>query len=265
MRNSINRFLAIAVSAASLAFPFAGNATTTSAFSTGDLIRGVSINTVYYFAPDGRRYVFPNEKTYFTWYADFSKVKTIPDAQLGSIPLGLSNVTYRPGVKMVKITTDPKVYAVDQGGMLRWVPTQEMAETLYGLNWKQKIEDVADSFFVNYKVGTQLDQSSDFTPANVMTLSPTISADKQFDETMVTITVGGVSTGFVPVSTTIKKGSTVVWTNRDINDHTVVGGSIDSGTLRPGNSYSKKFSSVGSFDYHCGIHTSMNGSINVVD
>lgn len=58
---------------------------------------------------------------------------------------------------------------------------------------------------MNYKVGTQLDQSSDFTPANVMTQTQTIALDKQFDETMVTITVGGVSTGFVPVSTTVKK------------------------------------------------------------
>ena len=98
-----------------------------------------------------------------------------------------------------------------------------------------------------------------------MTQTQTIALDKQFDETMVTITVGGVSTGFVPVSTTVKKGSTVVWTNRDINDHTVVGGSIDSGTLRPGQTYSKTFTSTGSFDYHCGIHTGMNGTINVVN
>lgn len=265
MPATLQRLLAAAVSLISLAFPLAGNATTTSAFSTGDLIRGVSINTVYYFAPDGKRYVFPNEKTYFTWYSDFSKVKTIPDSQLGSIPLGASNVTYRPGVKMVKITTDPKVYAVDQGGVLRWIPTAEMAETLYGLNWKQKIEDVPDAFFVNYKTGSALEQSSDFSPANVMTLSPTIAADKQFDETMVTITVGNVSTGFVPVSTTIKKGSTVIWTNRDIYDHTVVGSSFGSGTLQPGMSYSRKFSSVGSFDYNCGIHASMRGTINVVE
>ena len=30
---------------------------------------------VYYHAQDGKRYVFPNEKTYFTWYADLPESK----------------------------------------------------------------------------------------------------------------------------------------------------------------------------------------------
>jgi plastocyanin len=245
--------------------PVATHATTTSAFSPGDLIRGTTTNTVYYFGTDGRRYVFPNEKTYFTWYADFSKVKTIPDGQLGSIPLGLSNVTYRPGVKMIKITTDPKVYAADQGGVLRWVQTQQLAETLYGLNWKQKIEDVPDAFFVNYKTGSSIVLESDYTPADVMTTTPTISIDKHFDEMQASITIGSVSNGFVPPTMTIKKGTTVTWTNRDINDHTVIGTGFDSGTVRPNQTYSRTFNTVGSYDYHCGIHASMQGTLQVVN
>ena len=94
----------------------------TTSWNAGDLIKG-SHSTVYYFGPDGFRYVFPNEKTYFTWYTDFSKVKTISDAHLSAIPLGHTNVTYRPGYKMLKIPSDPRTYVVDQGGVLRHVTT----------------------------------------------------------------------------------------------------------------------------------------------
>jgi hypothetical protein len=71
---------------------------------------------------------------------------------MAAIPLG-GNVTYRPGVKMIKIQSDPSVYAVDTGGVLRWVKTQELAEALYGQNWAKQVEDVSDAFFFNYTIG----------------------------------------------------------------------------------------------------------------
>ncbi|MEK7094952.1 MAG: hypothetical protein AAB886_02500, partial [Patescibacteria group bacterium] len=101
---------------------------------SGDLIRGQTFNAVYYYGKDGFRYVFPNEKTYFTWYSDFNGVKMIPDSQLGEIQIG-GNVTYRPGVKMIKINTDAKTYAVDAGGVLRHVTGEQVAKDLYGNVW----------------------------------------------------------------------------------------------------------------------------------
>jgi plastocyanin len=244
--------------------PQASFAATTTAFSPGDLIKG-SLDTVYYFAPDGHRYVFPNSKTYFTWYKDFSTVKTIPDGQLGSIPLGRSNVTYRPGYKMVKITTDPKVYAVDQGGILRWVGTEQLAQTLFGINWKNQIDDVPDAYFTNYKVGTPIQTASDYNPANIMTQTTTISQDKQFDNTAAVVSISGVNSGFVPTTMTIKVGTTVTWNNNDIMPHTVTGSAFDSGSIAPEGSYTHRFMSAGSYDYHCSNHPVMKGTINVVN
>src|SRR3990167_11552322 len=120
-----SRVMAIATAIATMSpssVPAAPHAAMTNepsaVFSPGDLIKGQSTSSVYYYASNGKRYVFPNEKTYFTWYTDFSTVKTISDAQLGVIAIG-GNVTYRPGMKMLKITTDPRTYVVDQGGILR--------------------------------------------------------------------------------------------------------------------------------------------------
>ena len=121
--------------------------------SAGDLIKMAGLSSVYYLAVDGKRYVFPNESTYFSWYGDFSGVVTIPQAELESYPLG-KNVTVRPGTKLVKITTNPKVYAVTTGGTLVAVPDEATAATLYGANWNKRIIDVPDAFFVNYKAGS---------------------------------------------------------------------------------------------------------------
>lgn len=251
--------------AASLLTPFTGHAAElTSYFNAGDLIKG-SGQAVYYFAQDGRRYVFPNEKTYFTWYRDFSTVITIPDEHLSSIPLGRTNVTYRPGVKMVKITTDHKVYVVDRGGILRHVTTEQLARTLYNLNWNDRIDDVSDSYFTNYRVGTPIQTATDYNPNDVMTLTPTIFEDKGFERNKVTMTIGTVHTGFVPTTFTVKKGTQVTWTNVDTMDHTVKGRGWESPVIRPGQSWSYTFTTVGSFDYTCGIHPVMQGTVNVVN
>ncbi len=140
------------VSGGLLALPGVASAATISA---GDLVKITSISDVYYYAADGKRYVFPNEKTYFSWYSDFSAVKTISDAEMGTITIG-GNVTIRPGTKLVKITTDPKVYAVAPGGMLRWIESEAIATALYGANWARRVVDVPDGYFVNYTVGSSV-------------------------------------------------------------------------------------------------------------
>lgn len=78
-----------------------------AAASAGDLIKMNGLSSVYYLGADSKRYVFPNEQTYFSWYSDFSGVVTIPQSELESYSLG-ANVTIRPGTKLVKITTNPK-------------------------------------------------------------------------------------------------------------------------------------------------------------
>lgn len=115
----------------------------------GDLIKMAGNSAVYYF--DGtKRFVFPNQTTYMSWYADFSTVKTISQAELSSYPLG-GNITMRPGSWLVKITTVPTVYAVTPGGVLHAIPSEAVAAALYGPNWNKMIVDVADAFFFNYQ------------------------------------------------------------------------------------------------------------------
>ncbi len=135
--------------------------------SAGDLIKMSGLSSVYYLAADGRRYVFPNESTYFSWYSDFSGVVTIPQSELESYPLG-ANVTVRPGTKLVKITTNPKVYAVTSGGVLVAIPDEATAATLYGANWNKRIIDVSDAFFTNYTISSSVVSASAYPQGSLV-------------------------------------------------------------------------------------------------
>ena len=120
----------------------------------GDLIKASGPAT-YYYARDSHRYVFPNENTYYSWYPDFSGIRTIPDWQLAGILIG-GNVTIRPGTYLVKIATDPKVYAITTGGVIHWIVGESVMIQLYGLDWRTWVLDVPDSFFPNYTIGAHI-------------------------------------------------------------------------------------------------------------
>lgn len=74
---------------------------------------------------------------------------------------------------------------------------------------------------------------------------------------------------FSPASITVKKGTTVTWTNNDTTTHTVTESDSqtgpNSGNVTPGSSYSFTFNTVGKFPYHCSIHTEMIGTVTVTD
>ena len=121
----------------------------------GDLLKNPTATTVYIVGNQGKRHVFPNEATFFTWFKDFSLIKTVSDDVLSQLPLN-SNVTVRPGTKLVKIQTDPNVYAVEPGSILRAIKSESLARDLYGQLWADRILDVPDVFFVNYTKGPDL-------------------------------------------------------------------------------------------------------------
>jgi plastocyanin len=82
---------------------------------------------------------------------------------------------------------------------------------------------------------------------------------------------------FAPSAKTIHVGDTVVWTIKPGDAHTITSGTIvggiqvpdgkfDSGVEAPGQSFSHKFTTAGTYSYYCQIHadSGMNGTIRVV-
>lgn len=170
------RTIPLLIAAALLSVTVGVQQSQAASITAGDLIKA-SGPAVYYYSSNGKRLVFPTEKTYKTWYTDFLSVKTITDNELAAIAMG-GNVTYKPGVKLVKVTTDPSVYAVSTGGTLRHVATEQIAATLYGPDWNTKIDDIPDTYFTNYTVGSPINAATEFTPAQITALAISIDADK---------------------------------------------------------------------------------------
>ena len=149
-----------------------------AAAKAGDLIKMNGLSSVYYLGADGKRYVFPNDKTFLSWYPDFSSVVTVPQSELEQY-LPAANVTVRPGTKLVKITTIPTVYAVEPGGVLRSIVSEANAIALYGKDWAKRVIDVPDGYFTNYKVGTAL--TAGVYPAGTLVKSATSADVYYFD------------------------------------------------------------------------------------
>ncbi len=131
---------------------------------------------VYYQGVDGKRHAFPSDKVYFSWYENFDGIQTVDGTALASIPLG-ANVTYRPGVKLVKFETVNKVYAVARGGVLRWVTSESAAREVYGADWSTKVNDISDVFFGNYSFGADIAGANDYSSTAEMTATATIDAN----------------------------------------------------------------------------------------
>jgi plastocyanin len=70
---------------------------------------------------------------------------------------------------------------------------------------------------------------------------------------------------FNPGSVSVTTGATITWSNNDTTIHTVTAddGSFNSGNIAIGATYTKVFSTAGTFSYHCTIHPEMTGKVVV--
>lgn len=221
-----------------------------SAIQPGELIRGQSYSAVYYYGRDGFRYVFPNDKTYSTWYKNFDGVKWISDADMATIQIG-GNVTYKPGVKMVKINSSPTVYAVAENGALRAIASEQIASSLYGSSWNKKIDDIPDGFFSNYSIGSPIDLASQYDPSAEQDDAVDINLDKNL-RAFVTINI--TDTGYNPSTKTIEKETAVRFVNQSSTKHSATewDGRWGTGTLDPGDHFTRYFRAedVGRWSYY---------------
>jgi plastocyanin len=70
---------------------------------------------------------------------------------------------------------------------------------------------------------------------------------------------------FAPAKLTVPVGTTVTWTNKDEEPHTVASsdGTFHSPGMGAGNTYTYTFTRAGSFDYICSIHPFMQATVVV--
>lgn len=92
--------------------------------------------------------------------------------------------------------------------------------------------------------------------------SGTASDSKAAGES-ITVRINGMR--FEPASITVKPGTTVTWVHEGRMPHTINGNAdgLRSSTLYNGQAYSHTFKKDGLYNYYCGIHPSMTGSVVV--
>jgi len=111
--------------------------------------------------------------------------------------------------------------------------------------------------------------SSNSTSTSSSSNSSTTSSSASNNAPTATDKVDIANMAFSPADITVKKGTSVTWTNQDSIQHTVTENDGKSGPssspLDQGKSYSFTFNDTGTFNYHCSIHPEMIGSVTVTD
>lgn len=92
-------------------------------------------------------------------------------------------------------------------------------------------------------------------------LACTLSTAALADDATITIK----NFDFMPMSVTVPAGSTVTWTNKDGEPHTVVSvdGAFRSGAIDQDQSFRFKFDKPGTYKYLCTIHPKMTATVTV--
>ena len=118
------------------------------------LLKGDS-PTLYAAMPDGTRRVFPNEATWKSWYGqDAGCIQNISVDVLANMPLS-GIITLKPG-SLIKIPSDPKVYAIEELNILRWVHDEKVAKNIFGDSWNSRIILVDESLLSAYTNGAPI-------------------------------------------------------------------------------------------------------------
>lgn len=71
---------------------------------------------------------------------------------------------------------------------------------------------------------------------------------------------------FIPASMSVKQGTVILWRNQDTVEHGIVGDTLTelrSSPLKPGDGFTYLFDRSGVFPYHCSVHPTEVGTVEV--
>lgn len=133
-------------------------------YPKGTILREVGSPDLYYYAADGKKYLFPNMVTYRTWFSDLGRVKDITTKEFKAVSLGTKIVTVRPGVKPIMFIGIDKNFVVGAGNTLREVRDEAIMKSFYGESWKKKIAKLPAEDIINYEIGRFVSSTIDYSP-----------------------------------------------------------------------------------------------------
>ncbi len=141
--------------------PFTGELELVETVRAGEYIRGVNYSTVYFIDALGVRHPFFNAQEFLTYGISFANTRVVSDATLPYLQLGTPMLP-KPGVVLVKIVSNPRVYAIEVNPLdqfrprLRWIPDEATAIALYGQNWAQFVIDIDETQLFRFGFGLDM-------------------------------------------------------------------------------------------------------------
>lgn len=126
----------------------------------GMVLKAPQGTTLYYYAVDKKRYVFPSIIIFNSWFGTDKAITTIPADQLAGIPIQ-GSVRIRPGSHPIKLNVDPKIYTTSKGGELHWITKEDLVVQMYGPKWASKTWNMPDYQFVQYSVGDLIKKNAE--------------------------------------------------------------------------------------------------------
>lgn len=131
----------------------------TDLLADGSYMKGASWDTVYY-VHNGMRHPFLDSQTFFTYADDFSDVIEVADSELSNYTIG-SPMLPKAGVVLVKVQSVNSVFALEADNTLRWITSEEAAESIYGSDWADYVIDVPVTAWGHFNHGEDIDNASD--------------------------------------------------------------------------------------------------------
>lgn len=144
--------------------PITGEEEAISFVQPGELVRGDSYDTVYYLDANYSRHPFLNEQMFFTWYDSFDTVKTVTDATLTVLPLGVP-MNVSPETVLVKFATAPGVFYPKFDDVITWrrITSETVAAQIFGAAWADYVIDIPEVFYPHVTYGEDIDSKFDIS------------------------------------------------------------------------------------------------------
>lgn len=131
-------------------------------------ISGESFPEVYRIIA-GKRYVYMDTQTYFTWEESFDVVEEVPDAYLADYDFG-GVMLPKSGTVLVKVQSVEKVYLLEEdfnnplsATTLRHIESEEIAAEMYGEDWADYVIDVPSGMARKFVYGETVSEPEPLT------------------------------------------------------------------------------------------------------
>lgn len=146
-------------------------------YAEGSVLKAETDPKIYYVASDGLAYPFPDAKTYRTWYANFSNVHIIPDREMRRVKKSKTNITVRPGRKLIMFEDSNRVYVSTRGAVLRHIRSAKIAKEIEGTGWQKKIIVLPIENVGSYTFGDAITKASEYKASRERIAARTIDRE----------------------------------------------------------------------------------------